>query len=277
MIVTWGNQKGGAGETTAALRLGGQTARRSKRIPLFDVDLQGAALVSLEQYTGKRQERLFAVIGLPRSTLRRKASGLVRHAGHVVLTGLLPVAAVMLPAPLAADLAPVRTQPTRFDSCASTGVLGRVGETRVFRPEHSSRFVLSRRPTRSLIAHGATRSLVDHGPLASPSRVGQRMIFAEAARSGQLEPRRTVARRPSSTEIAALIPESEQRARRRHGSATVPSRCVHALLAPEPPESATEAGTIRTAGLAMGAGRRFATASAPRSSSAPRPPQASPA
>jgi len=115
MIVALRNQNGGAAETTFALHLGGQRAR----LTLFDADQQGSALVSLEQYTGKRQERLFAVIGLPRRTLRPKATGLFRHAGHVTLTGLLPVAAVMLPAPLAAYLAPV---PTRFDSWASTCV-----------------------------------------------------------------------------------------------------------------------------------------------------------
>ena len=46
------NQKGGAGETTFALRLGGQTARQSKRITLFDADQQGSALVWLEQRAG---------------------------------------------------------------------------------------------------------------------------------------------------------------------------------------------------------------------------------
>ena len=252
MIVARGNQRGGAGETTFALRLGGQTARRSKRIMLFDADQQGAALVSLEQYTGKRQERLFAVIGLPRSTLRRKASGLVRHAGHVILTGLRRVAAFLLPAPLAADLAPVPTQPTRFDSWASTGVSGRVAETRVFRPAHFARFVLKQRWARSLIARDATQSFADLDLPACACRASQRVIFAEAARSGQPESVERLRDSRAAREIAGLIPESERRTRQRRESATVPSCRVHALLTPEPPESGTDLARIRTAALAMG-------------------------
>jgi hypothetical protein len=134
MIVAPGNQKGSAGETAFALHLGAQTARQSTRITLFDADQQG--LVSLEQRADKHQERLLAVIGLTRNTLRCKASELSRDADHVILAGLRRVAAFLLPAPVAADLAPVPTWPTQFDSWAFTGASVRVAEMRVFRSMH---------------------------------------------------------------------------------------------------------------------------------------------
>jgi chromosome partitioning protein len=165
MIVALRNQKGGAGETTFALRLGGQGARQGKRITQFDADRQ--CLVSLEHRTGKRQEPLFAVNGLPHNTLRRKASGLSRHADRVILIGLRRFAALPRSAPLAADLAPVPTLPTQFDSWASTSVSGRVAETRVFRQAHVACFVLKRR--RTLIPHDAPQSLADHDPSDAPA------------------------------------------------------------------------------------------------------------
>lgn len=217
MIVARGNQRGGAGETTFMLRLGGQRARQGRRIALFDADQQRLALHSSEQTTGKRQERLCNVIGLPRSTLRRKASGLSRQADHVILAGLRCVAAFLLPAPVAADLAPVPTRPTRFDSLSSSGVSGRAAEAHAFRPTRTARFVLSRRPARCLIAHGAAQNLADHDPSASASRVGQRVTFAEAARSRQLEQRRTAPQRPSSTRDSGT-----RRGDRKIGAATAP-------------------------------------------------------
>ena len=124
MIVTLRNQKGGAGETTFALRLGGQTARQSKCITLFAADQQGSSLVSLEQRAGKRQERLFGVIGLAQAALRREAPEHALLADYIIIDASPRVAALPRSAPLAADPAQVPTQPTAFDSWAPTGVIG---------------------------------------------------------------------------------------------------------------------------------------------------------
>lgn len=214
MIVAQGNQRNSADETRFALRLDRQRARQGKRITLFDAGQQGLALDSSEQHTGKRRERLFAVVGLPRNTLRRKASGLSRHAERVILTGLPPVAGLLLAAPLAADLAPVFTQPTRLDSWASTAVSGRAAQTRVFRPANVACFVLKRRGAPAFIARDAPQSLADHDPQAFASRIGERVIFAKAAHSGQLEQRRTASQRPSSTRDMRRSPPRSKGQRR---------------------------------------------------------------
>ena len=181
MIVARGNQKGGAGETAFALHLGGQTARQSKRITLLDADQQGSALVSLEQRAGKPQERPFAVIGLTQATLRREAPEHALLAHHIIVDGSPLVAALPRSAALAGALAPVPMQPALLDSQASTGVSGRVAETRVFRSAHFAHVSLRPWPTGSPIARATPQGLVDDDPrfrlslahgLPSPKRRG---------------------------------------------------------------------------------------------------------
>ena len=146
------NQKGGAGETTFALRLGGQTARQSKRITLFDADQQGSALVWLEQRAGKPQECLFAVIGLTQAALRQEAPEHALLADYIIIDGSPLVAALPRSAALAGGLAPVPTQSAPLDSRASTGVPGRLAETRVFLSTHFVHVSLRLWPTGPIIA-----------------------------------------------------------------------------------------------------------------------------
>jgi hypothetical protein len=96
-------------------------------------------------------------------------------------------------AALAGVLAPVLTQPPPLDSRASTGLSGRVLETRVFRSRRFAHVGLGRRTTGSLIGRGVPQSLVDHDPRFRSSR-SQRVTF-EATRSGQLVQRRGASRR----------------------------------------------------------------------------------
>jgi hypothetical protein len=70
---------------TFELHLGGQRAQQEKRITLFDADQQGSALVSRKQRAGKRQERLFAVIGLTQAALRREAPKHTLRADHIII------------------------------------------------------------------------------------------------------------------------------------------------------------------------------------------------
>jgi len=56
----------------------------------------------------------------------------------------------------------------------------------VFRPGLAARMVLNRCPARSVIARETADALADHDPPLLCSRIGQRVVFAEAARLGQL-------------------------------------------------------------------------------------------
>ncbi|MCI0540459.1 MAG: hypothetical protein L0Z50_35090 [Verrucomicrobiales bacterium] len=105
---------------------------------------------------------------------------------HVVIDGPPRVAGLMRSALLAADLVLIPAQPSPFDGWASAEMLSLLGEARIFRPQLAALFVLNRCAERTVIARETADGLADHDPPVLASRIGQRVVFAEGARSGHL-------------------------------------------------------------------------------------------
>jgi chromosome partitioning protein len=61
-----------------------------------------------------------------------------------------------------------------------------IAEALIFRPQLIARFVLNRCPIGTVIARETARALAGHEPPALAARIGQRVAFADAARSGRL-------------------------------------------------------------------------------------------
>jgi len=186
MIVALLNQKGGTGKTTLALHLAGQWAREGRRVLLVDADPQGSALDWAAQRVRSGGERLFGTVGLPRETLHREVPALARDVDHLIIDGPPRVAALMRSALLAAEVVLIPVQPSPFDGWASAEMLRLLEEARLFKPDLAARFVLNRCAARTVIARETAATLADHDPPVLAATVGQRIVFADAARTGRL-------------------------------------------------------------------------------------------
>jgi chromosome partitioning protein len=186
MIVAILTQKGGVGKTTLALHLAGEWAREGKKVTLIDADPQGSALDWSEQRAREGHPRRFGVIGLARDTLHREAPEIARDVDHIVIDGPPRVAGLMRSALLATDLMLIPAQPSPFDGWASGEILKLLDEARIFRPQLVARFVLNRFAPRTVIARETAETLAEHEPPLLAARIGQRVLFADAARSGRL-------------------------------------------------------------------------------------------
>jgi chromosome partitioning protein len=209
MIVALLNQKGGVGKTTLALHLAGQWALQGRRVLLIDADPQSSALDWSEQRAAEGRTRLFGVVGLARDTLHREVPDLARGVDHVVIDGPPRVATLMRSALFASDVVLIPVQPSPLDGWASAEMLKLIEQARIFKPQIAARFLLNRAAARTLIAQATVASLADHDPPALKRGVGQRVIFADAMRTGQLvgelDPESLAAR-----EVAALAAEIEE-------------------------------------------------------------------
>jgi chromosome partitioning protein len=186
VIVALLNQKGGVGKTTLALHLAGCWAGRGKRVLVVDADPQGSALDWSEQRSREDLPRLFGVLGLARETLHRELPEIAAGYDRVVIDGPPRVAGIARSALLAADLVLVPVQPSPFDGWASAEMLRLLDEARVFRPSLTARMLFNRCAARTVIARETAEALTDHDPPVLASRVGQRIAFADTARTGRL-------------------------------------------------------------------------------------------
>jgi chromosome partitioning protein len=206
MIVALLNHKGGVGKTTLALHLAGGWAGRGQRVTLIDADPQRSALDWSQQRSREGLATLFGVVGHARETLHREAPKLARDVRHVVIDGPPRIAGLMRSALRAADLVLIPIQPSPLDGWGSTETLTLLREARIYRPQLAARFVLNRCGARTTIARETAETLGEHDPPVLKTAIGQRVVFAEAAQSGQLVPE-IAADSPAAREIAALATE----------------------------------------------------------------------
>jgi chromosome partitioning protein len=208
VIVALLNQKGGVGKTTLALHLAGRWAGKGRRVTVVDADPQGSALDWSEARAAAGGARRFGVIGLARETLHRELPALAADVDHLVIDGAPRTTGLARSALLAADLVLVPATPSPLDGWASAEMLRLITEARVFRPDLRARLVLNRCATRTVIARETVDALEDQDPPLLASRIGQRVIFADAARTGslvdELDPGCLAA-----AEVAALAAEVE--------------------------------------------------------------------
>jgi len=209
MIVALLNQKGGVGKTTLALHLAGTWAASGRRALVIDADPQGSALDWSEQREREGLPRLFGVLGLPRETLHRELPAIGLDADFIVVDGPPRVTGIARSALLAADVVLVPATPSPLDGWASAEMLRLIDEARVFRPELAARMVLNRCAPRTVIARETAAALADNDPPVLANRIGQRIAFADTARSGRLV-HEVAAGLVAAQEIAALAAEIER-------------------------------------------------------------------
>ncbi|MCW4460801.1 AAA family ATPase [Sphingomonas sp. BT-65] len=208
MIVALLNQKGGVGKTTLALHLAGAWAAEGRPVLLVDADPQASALDWSDARAREGLDRRFGVVGLPRETLHRELPALARGAAHILIDGPPRVTGVARAALLAADLVLVPVQPSPLDGWASAEMLRLIEEARLFRPELAARFALNRCAPRTHLLRDTAAALAAADPPRLDSRIGQRVAFAEAMRTGRLADELDPAG-PAAAEIAALAAEVE--------------------------------------------------------------------
>lgn len=196
MIIGILNQKGGVGKTTLSVNLAGELVRRGGRVLLIDADPQGSAL----DWSAARGDRdpLFPVVGLPRPTIHKEIGRLVVGYDHVLIDGPPRVSDLARSAIMASDSVLIPVQPSPYDVWSAGEIVKLIDEASAFKELRKTVFVINRKIVNTAIGRDVAEALSGFPIPVLKSVISQRVIFAEAAASGQvvheIDPRGPAAR-----------------------------------------------------------------------------------
>lgn len=196
-IVTFAQQKGGAGKTTVLAHLAVAFAQAGRTVALIDLDPQR----SLARWAEARADPTLAVT--QSKDYRAGADMKAAARGHdLVLADCPGAASSLLDAALReSDLVIAPCQPSAMDVWATRSVLEAAArqKTRV-------RVLLNRVPPRAADIEDVLAALEEVGAQVLESRFGNRVAFAQAMRSGRTATE-TARRSPAAAETEALRAE----------------------------------------------------------------------
>ena len=203
MIIGILNQKGGVGKTTLSVNLAASVACAGARVLLIDADPQGSALDWAAAREGKP---LFSVIGLPRPTIHKEISQLVKGYDHVVIDGPPRITDLARSAIMASDVVLIPVQPSPYDIWAADEVVKLIEEARTYKNGLKAVFVVNRKIANTAIGRDVSEALTVYPVPVLVASITQRVIFAEAVAQGKAV-HEIDATGPASVEIAAVMVE----------------------------------------------------------------------
>lgn len=198
-IITFAQQKGGAGKTTVLAHLAASWAEAGRSVALIDLDPQR----SLTRWAGLRADPRLDLI----ESRDYRAGADIKAAARshdVVLVDCPGAASGMLDAAVRdSDLVIAPCQPSALDVWASASVVDAARRLKT-----PLRILLNRLPPRGGGVEEAVAALGPAGAQLLATRLGNRVAFSQAVLTGRTAPE--LARRSAATsEIAALRAEVE--------------------------------------------------------------------
>lgn len=183
MIIGVLNQKGGVGKTTLSICIAHELARKGSQedVLLVDADPQQSAL----SWSEVRESKLpFAVIGFAKKSLHRDLPAIGKNYKHIVIDGPPRVTELARSCIMAADIVLIPCTPSPYDIWASEETVQLVKEASVYKENLKCCFVINRKIAKTAIGREVTDVLNNMHMKVLNSHICQRVIFAEAAASG---------------------------------------------------------------------------------------------
>lgn len=182
MIVALLNRKSDVGKTTQALHLAGEWARQRFRVIAIDADRQGRKGKCWLDWSKQRaKEGLTRFFGA--FFLAPGAPEIARTLEHMVIEVSPGRETLMRSALLATDVALMPFQPSPSGERALVKIRKLLENARIFRPDLHPRFIANCYGPRALIVLERGKALAKHDPPTPCGRVGQRVAFANVART----------------------------------------------------------------------------------------------
>lgn len=183
MIIGILNQKGGVGKTTLSISVAHELARQNKLedILLVDADPQQSTL----SWSGIRESKLpFAVIGMAKKSLHRDLPAIGKNYKHIIIDGPPRVTELARSCIMTSDIVIIPCTPSPYDIWASEETVRLIKEASVYKGNLKYCFAINRKIVNTAIGRDVVEVLNKMEVKVLDSHICQRVIFAEAAASG---------------------------------------------------------------------------------------------
>ena len=199
------NLKGGAGKTTIATNLAVAFAKGGDKTLLIDSDKQESAL----SWFGKRNEDLTKINVVSLADSKALKMQIIDFCGMydaVIIDGAPQVDLMATVSIMASDLILIPVSPSPYDIWATEAMVERIENAQAVDPDIKAFFLINCFSERTTISKDTTKALDKLDLPLLKSKIGNRVIYADSAISGQsvLEDRSNT---KATREIEALYKE----------------------------------------------------------------------
>ena len=181
MIYAFLNQKGGVGKTTLSIHTAAELSRKGRRVLLIDADPQGSSL----SWSNCRETATFSVVGMAKATLHQEIEQIAADYDDVVIDGPPRLAELAKSIIVSADLVVIPIQPSPLDVWEAAKTIDLIREAQIYRPSIRCCLVINRRIAMTAIGRDVRDALDELGVPVLKSDIGQRVLFAESAITGE--------------------------------------------------------------------------------------------
>lgn len=180
MIISFVNQKGGVGKTTAAINIGSSLARRNHRLVLMDLDPQGSAV----KWQAMEGNQAFDVIHQPGNLISSDVETLTTTYDYVFIDTPPTIDGITWKILAASNTVVIPVSPSPLDLWACTDILNTIKWVQQRHPDVEAKILINRKIPGTRLGREIRDALKEFKTSIFDTELCQRVAFVEAMKYG---------------------------------------------------------------------------------------------